>query len=136
MEIFAYVLDWAIVSGSLPLLLIMSGIAAICLRYLHYKKEQYGYKFLEDDLKWTTKNVTVLPLIFFFAGIASSLLGIGGGLVVVPILMELGINPLVIVATSSFTVLLTGSSSAIQFLIMGIVSWDYFCKLKSLFSKT
>ena len=104
----------------------MSGIAAIFLRYLHHKKVQSNYEFLEGDIKWTTKYVTLIPLIFFTAGLVAGLLGIGGGLVVGPLLLEMGVNPLVSVATSSFTVLLTGSSTAIQFLIMGVVSWDYF----------
>lgn len=54
-------------------------------------------------------------------------------LVVGPLLLEMGVHPLVGVATSSFTVLLTGSSTAIQFLIMGVVSWDYFCKYLLMF---
>src|SRR3989338_3775831 len=104
----------------------MSAIAAVFLRYLHHKKVECGYEFLEGDIKWTTKYVTLVPLIFFTAGLVAGLLGIGGGLVVGPLLLEMGVNPLVSVATSSFTVLFTGSSTAIQFLIMGTVSWDYF----------
>ena len=115
-----------VVGSAFPLLLLMSAIAAVYLRYLHHKKEQCGYEFLEGDVKWTTKNVTLLPLIFFTAGIVAGLLGIGGGLVVGPLLLEMGVLPLVSTATSSFTVLFTGSSTAIQFLIMGTVSWDYF----------
>nr|CAG4717677.1 unnamed protein product [Naegleria fowleri] len=118
---------WVIVGASFPLLLLMSGIAGVILRYLHHKKEQHGYNYLEGDIRWTTRNVTLIPLVFFTAGLAASLLGIGGGLVVGPLLLEMGVHPLVGVATSSFTVLLTGSSTAIQFLIMGVVSWDYFC---------
>ncbi|KAG2387586.1 hypothetical protein C9374_001180 [Naegleria lovaniensis] len=118
---------WLIVAASFPLLLLMSGIAGIILRYMHHKKEQHGYNYLDGDVRWTTRNVTLIPLVFFTAGLAASLLGIGGGLVVGPLLLEMGVNPLVSVATSSFTVLLTGSSTAIQFLIMGVISWDYFC---------
>lgn len=66
----------------------MSGIAGVILRYLHHKKEQHGYNYLEGDIRWTTRNVTLIPLVFFTAGLAASLLGIGGGLGMLIIILK------------------------------------------------
>jgi uncharacterized membrane protein YfcA len=55
----------------------------------------------------------------------AGMLGIGGGLILGPLLLELGIDPLVSTATSNFMVLFTSSSTSIQFIIAGMMNFDY-----------
>jgi uncharacterized membrane protein YfcA len=59
------------------------------------------------------------------AGFLASFLGIGGGMVLNPLMLELGIHPQVSVATSAFLVLSTSSSSVVQYAVLGRLPWDY-----------
>jgi len=52
-------------------------------------------------------------------------MGIGGGLIMGPFLMGLGVNAQVSVATSSFMVLFTSSVSMLQFVLGGVLPIDY-----------
>lgn len=59
------------------------------------------------------------------AGILGGLLGIGGGMIVSPLLIALGVLPTVAAATSAMAVLITSSSAMLQFLLIGYLRWDY-----------
>ena len=66
-----------------------------------------------------------LPLLFF-GGLASGFLGIGGGLVVVPILAEIiGLPIHLAVATSMLTMIFTSISSVSTHIMLGNVRIDY-----------
>jgi len=58
----------------------------------------------------------------YFTGIASGLLGIGGGFVMNPTLLSIGYSPEVSTAISAFCVLFTSSSTTTQFIIQGSIS--------------
>lgn len=55
----------------------------------------------------------------------AGLLGIGGGLILGPLLLELGLHPIVSTATSNFLVLFTSSSTSIQFILLGMMNVEY-----------
>lgn len=55
----------------------------------------------------------------------AGLLGIGGGLILGPLLLELGLHPVVSTATSNFLVLFTSSSTSIQFILLGMMNKDF-----------
>ncbi len=59
----------------------------------------------------------------------AGLLGIGGGLIFGPLLLELGLNPIVSTATSNFLVLFTSLSTSMQFILIGAMNYKYgiFC---------
>lgn len=46
-------------------------------------------------MDWTSKIFILYPLFGFIGGILAGLLGIGGGLIIGPMLLELGIHPIV-----------------------------------------
>lgn len=56
-----------------------------------------------------------------FAGLLAGILGIGGGVVLVPLITALGYSPVQAVATSSFAIILTASSGTLQNYRMGYV---------------
>jgi uncharacterized membrane protein YfcA len=62
-----------------------------------------------------------LPLGAFVAGCAAGALGIGGGLLVAPLLLELGCEPRSVAATGAFVVLVADSSVLAQYAIMGLL---------------
>jgi len=53
------------------------------------------------------------------------LLGIGGGMIVSPLLLELGVLPRVAAGTSALAVLVTSSSAVLQFVILGMLDQTY-----------
>ncbi len=53
---------------------------------------------------WTNKSTAVVASIAFVAGVISSLLGIGGGMVLSPIMLELEVLPEITASTSSFMI--------------------------------
>ena len=59
------------------------------------------------------------------SGCLSAMLGIGGGLIISPLLLEIGLHPLIASSTSNFLVLFTSSSTSIQFSLFGMVKQDY-----------
>ena len=55
----------------------------------------------------------------FMAGIVAGLIGIGGGMVLGPIMLEIGITPQVSAAVTATNVLLSSSTVAIVFIAGG-----------------
>ena len=52
------------------------------------------------------------------------MLGIGGGMVINPLLLHLGLKPTVVASTSGFTILFTSSLSLAQTILHGDISMD------------
>ncbi|GLD94042.1 hypothetical protein PINS_up002653 [Pythium insidiosum] len=77
------------------------------------------YAFLESDIHWTFERVTRFPIYCINAGIAAGLLGIGGGMVKGPIMLDMGVLPPVQSATASYMILFTASSTTLLFAIAG-----------------
>jgi len=73
------------------------------------KKKATGYKAERGAIKWDNKCTTLYPSICFACGIAAGALGIAAGMILSPILLELGMIPAVAAATSGFAVLFTSS---------------------------
>ena len=75
--------------------------------------------------RWTTRNLVLAPMVSACAGVLAGLLGIGGGLVKGPLLLELGMRPQAAAATSGFMVLFTASSTTLQFLLAGALRAEH-----------
>jgi hypothetical protein len=114
---------WLLVGACALFLLLFTVGIALYVRHLTREKEQCGYTFLTTDLRYGPKLLFGLPAFSVVVGMAASFVGIGGGLLQGPLLLELGMHPSVATATTSFLVLFTSSSAAIQFLISGEVDW-------------
>mmetsp|Transcript_19922 Transcript_19922/g.37153 ORF Transcript_19922/g.37153 Transcript_19922/m.37153 type:complete len:530 (-) Transcript_19922:50-1639(-) len=89
------------------------------------EKTALGHKPLEGDLHWDRRTTALYPALCVFAGVAAGLLGIGGGMVIGPLLVELGCLPQPIAATSAYVVFITATSGLAQVYIMGLVPGDY-----------
>ncbi|XP_057764806.1 sulfite exporter TauE/SafE family protein 5-like [Salvia miltiorrhiza] len=62
----------------------------------------------------------VYPIMALLAGLLGGVFGIGGGMLISPILLQLGNEPQVTAATCSFMVLVSSSMSALQYLLLGM----------------
>eukprot|EP00743_Colponemidia_sp_Colp-15_P007836 GILK01008486.1.p1 GENE.GILK01008486.1~~GILK01008486.1.p1 ORF type:complete len:545 (-),score=85.29 GILK01008486.1:211-1803(-) len=91
----------------------------------HELKVRVRYVFTKGDVIWTFKSAIRYSLLGVVAGIAAGMLGIGGGMILGPMLLEMGMVPQVSAATSSYMVLFTSSSTTFQFLVLGMLRPDY-----------
>lgn len=78
-------------------------------------KRNIGYQFSEHEIPWNTQLFIKLSVIALVTGVLSALLGIGGGLLLAPALLDLGVHPEVVSATTTFVILFTSSSTTLQF---------------------
>jgi len=76
-------------------------------------------------IKWDAENTIKYPMVCVLCGVMAGLMGIGGGMVVGPLLIELGVVSQVVAATSAYTVVITASSATVQFMVMGSLQYDY-----------
>lgn len=112
-------LYWVLTVLPLGLLLYLIHRIGLYLRLDNRLRICSGYEFSEGDLHWTKKKTTRLPFYCVIAGITAGLLGIGGGMVKGPIMLEMGVLPMVQVATANFMILFTSASTTLQFAIAG-----------------
>jgi len=100
-----------LVIGIFVVFLIFSGLMFL----FHKKKPVKNYKTDYPYIK--------LTLIGAFAGLLSGLLGIGGGGIISPLMLMIGINPKKITTITAFVVPFSSLSGFITYWIMGSVNW-------------
>jgi uncharacterized membrane protein YfcA len=83
------------------------------------------YPYMEDDPHWDWNNLQLFGIFTFFAGIVAGLSGVGGGMVLGPLMIEMGVNPRVSSATTATMIVLTASSVVFIVLTSGILHWSY-----------
>ncbi|EKE38923.1 hypothetical protein ENUP19_0341G0001 [Entamoeba nuttalli] len=104
---------WVLTAIGGPLMLAVTIVVGIFLWWRQRGEEVQG------EVQWTVKNCLIIPIGAFFAGVSAAYLGIGGGMVIGPILLEIGVLPQVATATSAFMIMFTASSSSLQYIIDG-----------------
>lgn len=83
-----------------------------------------------DGVSWRYKiNIVKVSSLSFFAGFLAGFFGIGGGVMKVPILSYSGTPIHIAIATSSFMVFITASSSMIGHSFLGNVEWGWLAGL-------
>merc|ERR1719352_57854 len=65
------------------------------------------------------------PLLGLGAGFLGGMLGLGGGIIMSPVLVEFGMHPEAVQATTATFVFLSSSLAVVQFSILGAYMWDY-----------
>ncbi|ETP03064.1 hypothetical protein F441_19950 [Phytophthora nicotianae CJ01A1] len=110
---------WAITLLPLTVLAGISLYIGYRLRLMNRFKVLSNYPFVDGDMHWVKRRVLMFPAVCTTAGVAAGLLGIGGGMVKGPIMLEAGVLPAVQSATASFMILFTASSTTLQFAING-----------------
>jgi uncharacterized membrane protein YfcA len=96
----------------------------IVLAEYNYRKT-IDYPYHSTDITWTTSILIKYPLYAFGAGVTAGLLGIGGGLILGPLLLDLGLHPIISTATSNFLVVFVAASTSLQFIIHGMMNFRY-----------
>jgi len=78
-----------------------------------------GSEKADGLLAWTPRNLWLYPLLSAVAGFLGGFLGIGGGIIMAPLLLELGMIPEANQATTAMFVFLSSSLATIQFVVLG-----------------
>ena len=88
-----------------------------------------NFPYDAKDINWTRNTIIKLCCVGFIAGFIAGTIGIGGGVVLGPILLDLGIHPIVGTVTTNFLVLITSSSTTFQFILFKMLNYQYgfFC---------
>ena len=63
------------------------------LNRLHERREAAGYPYLETDIQFSEAQLWKFPVTALNAGLAAGLLGIGGGMVIGPLFIDIGMQP-------------------------------------------
>ncbi|KNC56363.1 uncharacterized protein AMSG_02333 [Thecamonas trahens ATCC 50062] len=116
---------WLVLAAALPGAWLVTVWIGGCLRREHAAKEAAGYTFLPSDIRWTAHTTKVIPRYSFGAGVAAGLMGIGGGMIKGPLLLELGMEPSASTATSGFMIMFTSSATVAQFVVLGQLALPY-----------
>jgi len=79
----------------------------------HENKVACGYEFTPGDVQATPKNLTKMIAVSFFGSMAAAFCGVGPGFIFGPVLVMLGLEPQVAVATGMYVTMFTTLSATI-----------------------
>jgi uncharacterized membrane protein YfcA len=94
------------------------------MRYLRAQQLEEPESVAEGDVRWQELSY-LLPVVAFMVGTLTTLLGIGGGELMGPLLLMAKVLPQVSTATTSIMSLLNSSSSILHYMVLGQVPLDY-----------
>jgi len=69
------------------------------------QKAAVDFQFVEGDVVWTWDQFRLYSFWTFVAGIVAGLIGIGGGMILGPLMLQLGLLPQVSTATTATLVI-------------------------------
>ena len=71
------------------------------LRYVHYIKDRDGYKHDPTDIQYdSNKKIMKVVCLCFCAGTLGGIVGIAGGVLLGPLLLSIGMLPILVASTN------------------------------------
>ena len=114
---------WLVTATGFAWLLVSSIIGG--RRLVRLGQFKRASEYLEGDVHWDGPRAARCLVQALLAGVMAGLVGVGGGMVLGPMMLELGVLPQVSSATTGTMVLLTSSSAAAVFLLSNLIPLDY-----------
>ncbi|KAH7373560.1 hypothetical protein KP509_17G062400 [Ceratopteris richardii] len=114
---------WIVTAMQLPLAAMIT--AVILIQQLRGNTEETETSITEQAGSMESNSMIFLPVYALVAGFLGGMLGLGGGMVISPLLLEMGLHPQVTAATCSYMVFFSGSLSVIQFWLLGQIRLVY-----------
>ena len=102
-----------------------SAAFALKLKKQTEDKAACDFQMHPQDVVWDFQKIQFYAFFTFIAGIVAGMIGIGGGMILGPLMLVMGINPRVSSATTATMIVLTSSSVAVLFVTYGLVPWEY-----------
>ncbi|KAG5113041.1 hypothetical protein AAZX31_13G131900 [Glycine max] len=111
---------WVLFGLQLPIALLVFGYEAVKLYKEHKRRMNTGNSecICEASIEWTAINLAFCALCGIVGGIVGGLLGSGGGFVLGPLLLEIGVIPQVASATATFVMMFSSSLSVVEFYLL------------------
>lgn len=113
---------WVVSSLQIPLAIMFT--AWILYRKESCQHQTINQQGMEDLTGGGTSNKLIFPVMALLAGMLGGVFGIGGGMLISPLLLHVGIAPEITAATCSFMVFFSSSMSALQYLLLGMEHVD------------
>lgn len=105
---------WIISAAQVPLAIILTS-------WLLYRKDSIcNQQELGSDTKSQGRGKLIFPTMAFLAGALGGVFGIGGGMLISPLLLQTGMAPEVTAATCSLMVFFSSTMSAFQYILLGM----------------
>lgn len=89
------------------------------------RKQMVDFPFVDGDVLWDFPKLMFYGKWTFVAGVIAGLIGIGGGMVLGPLMLQMNVLPQVSTATTATMIVLTSSYVAIMYVVGGLVPIDY-----------
>ncbi|XP_076917366.1 sulfite exporter TauE/SafE family protein 4-like [Bidens hawaiensis] len=111
---------WALTVAQFPATLAVFGFECIKLYKESKKRQSLGNTecVCEATINWTVPNLIFCALCGILGGTVGGLLGSGGGFILGPLLLEIGVIPQVASATATFVMMFSSSLSVVEFYLL------------------
>lgn len=111
---------WVLFCLQFPIALVVFGHEAVKLYKDHKKRVCTGNpeSICQASIEWTPSHIAFCALCGIIGGTVGGLLGSGGGFVLGPLLLEIGVIPQVASATATFVMLFSSSLSVVEFYLL------------------
>ncbi|XP_040947432.1 sulfite exporter TauE/SafE family protein 4 isoform X2 [Gossypium hirsutum] len=113
-------LYWVLFCLQFPIAVLVFGYEAMKLWKENRKRMMTGNTecICEASIQWSTLNITFCALCGVLGGTVGGLLGSGGGFILGPLLLEIGVIPQVASATATFVMMFSSSLSVVEFYLL------------------
>ncbi|XP_042441127.1 sulfite exporter TauE/SafE family protein 3-like [Zingiber officinale] len=105
---------WILTMLQVPIAASLTLHEAICL----YRRKRTIASTGKQDMNWRCHHLAFYCFCGIIAGIVGGLLGLGGGFILGPLFIEMGVPPQVASATSNFIMMFSASMSVIQYYLL------------------
>ncbi|KAF1897716.1 hypothetical protein Lal_00032474 [Lupinus albus] len=111
---------WVLYTLQFPIALIVFGKEALKLYKDHKTRLNTGNVecICEASIEWTPLSIIFCALCGILGGTVGGLLGSGGGFILGPLLLEIGVIPQVASATATFVMMFSSSLSVVEFYLL------------------
>ncbi|CAL5207335.1 unnamed protein product [Lathyrus oleraceus] len=111
---------WVLFGLQFPIALLVFGFEAVKLYKDHRKRKGTGSLeyICEASIEWSVTSLAFCAICGIVGGIVGGLLGSGGGFILGPLLLEIGVIPQVASATATFVMMFSSSLSVFEFYIL------------------
>lgn len=91
----------------------------------YHLKKRLRYKYIKGDVEWNERNTIIYPCLCIFAGFCAGMFGVGGGVVKGPLMLEMGVHPMVAAATVAVMIFFTSIAATTSYIAFGTLKFDY-----------
>ncbi|KAJ0028066.1 hypothetical protein Pint_35812 [Pistacia integerrima] len=111
---------WVLFCLQFPIALVVFGYEAVKLYREHKNRMSTGNteSICEASIEWTAMHIAFCAFCGILGGTVGGLLGSGGGFILGPLLLEIGVIPQVASATATFVMMFSSSLSVVEFYLL------------------